>query len=148
MRVARTTSCCHRHTRLSKGGKDHAFSKGSLGHAYTFRILTGNGDINIAFGLLLPRMISVHAELRFRTPALSFYRCAAPAKLPIWHLSQEYLVSPGGDESRAANNTSAERLHGLLSKRVDQGKQAAQVRSCLHSPLEKTQEAACRSQFT
>src|SRR3954453_24236791 len=70
-----------------------SIEKGSLGHAYTFRIHTGNDDINTAFGLLLPRMISVHAERCFGTPALLFNRCAAPAKLAIKRVSQEYIVS-------------------------------------------------------
>jgi len=124
-----------------------SIEKGSLGHAYTFRIHTGNGDINTAFGLLLPRMISVHAERCFGTPALLFYRCAAPAKLPIKRVSQEYMVSPGGDGSQRPGEQ-ARGTSGLSSKRVDSGKEATEVDLLTLSSTGRTREAACRSQFT
>ena len=41
-----------------------SISKGSLGHAYTFRILTGNGDINKAFGYLKRVIVTPAVYLR------------------------------------------------------------------------------------
>lgn len=65
-------------------------SKGSIGHAFTSRILTENRIINQAFGLLLLRVISGHAEPDFRTPVLQYNRCAAPAKRPVCSCLHRY----------------------------------------------------------
>ncbi|KAK8526773.1 hypothetical protein V6N13_067945 [Hibiscus sabdariffa] len=56
-------------------------SKGSIGHAFTVRIRTGNQN-QTSFYPFVPHEISVLVELILGTPALSFNRCAAPAKLP------------------------------------------------------------------
>ncbi|KAK7297757.1 hypothetical protein VNO77_47716 [Canavalia gladiata] len=56
-------------------------TKGSIGHAFTVRIRTGNQN-QTSFYPFVPHEISVLVELILRTPALSFNRCAAPAKLP------------------------------------------------------------------
>ncbi|WZY99899.1 hypothetical protein YC2023_072228 [Brassica napus] len=58
-------------------------SKGSIGHAFTVRIRTENQN-QTSFYPFVPHEIFVLVELVFRTPALSFYRCATPAKLPTW----------------------------------------------------------------
>jgi len=152
-----------------------SIEKGSLGHAYTFRIHTGNDDINTAFGLLLPRMISVHAERCFGTPALLFYRCAAPAKLPIKRVSQEYIVSPRRRMGPSAtigellSNPRANLRHtrrepnaaylvcyrnGLTQARrpaspTKTPKRTSRTDELLTlSSMGRTHEAACRSQFT
>jgi len=57
--------------------------KGSIGHAFASRIHTEYHNINEAFSLLLPCVISVHTEPHFRTPAFSYSKCAAPAKRPF-----------------------------------------------------------------
>ncbi|KAK7371501.1 hypothetical protein VNO78_36441 [Psophocarpus tetragonolobus] len=56
-------------------------TKGSIGHAFTVRIRTGNQN-QTSFYPFVPHEISVLVEAHLRTPALSFNRCAAPAKLP------------------------------------------------------------------
>jgi len=62
---------------------DIQLDKGSIGLACTFWTHTDSHCINKAFSLLLPRMISVHTEPHFRTPALLFNKCTTPAKRPF-----------------------------------------------------------------
>ncbi|KAK8483949.1 hypothetical protein V6N13_000011 [Hibiscus sabdariffa] len=56
-------------------------SKGSIGHAFTVRIRTGNQN-QTSFYPFVPHEISVLVELILRTPALSFNRCAAQPNSP------------------------------------------------------------------
>jgi hypothetical protein len=76
---------------------DSQVSKGSIGLAFTSRILTENLIINQAFGLLLLRVISVHAEPNFRTPVLPYNRCAAPAKRPVCGCLHRYECQRRGE---------------------------------------------------
>ncbi len=67
-------------------------TKGSIGHAFTVCIHTENQNQKLLPFCSTWDFCSHWASLR--TPVLSFYRCAAPAKLPTWLcLSRRSLIT-------------------------------------------------------
>ncbi|KAK8530545.1 hypothetical protein V6N13_097305 [Hibiscus sabdariffa] len=68
-------------------------SKGSIGHAFTVRIRTGNQN-QTSFYPFVPHEISVLVELHLRTPALSFNRCARPSQTPHLTMSSARIDRP------------------------------------------------------